>query len=559
MLSQLVINNVVLIDQLHLECKNHLTALTGETGAGKSILLDSLNLCLGMRAESRLIRKKAEKAKVTAVFSISPDHTAHEVLEEQDIESEGDIIILKRSINKEGRSKAFVNDQPVSLSTLKQIGNTLVEIHGQFETHGLLNPKTHRGLLDTYGGLRPLLQKVQAAKYEWYGAQQRLTQMQEELSSAKEEEEFFRASLKDLEDLDVQVGEEGTLTEKKNLLANKSNVIKALEEAHTLMSSDQGAQSSLGQAWRILEKISDKAGEELGTVIAALDNAYVEMNEAINHVTSYLTNIENDSESLESVDDRLHAIRGQARKFNCMADQLPEKCQEIREKLDNIETSDEVLKDLINQVKIGKETYINLAKELHDKRVKAAQKLDQQVNAELSPLKLEKAAFSTSITLREEERWSASGMDDVVFEVATNPGSPAGPLNKIASGGELSRFMLALKLVLADAQSPGTLIFDEIDAGVGGATASAIGERLATLGDSKQVLVITHSPQVAASAAHHWIVSKNTNEAGETTTKVKPLEGDDSRREEIGRMLAGSEITTEARAAAEKLLEKTGT
>ncbi len=546
MLASLTISNVVLIEKLALEFKEGLCALTGETGAGKSILLDSLGLALGMRAESGLVRQGADQTSVSAVFSLSNDHDVLTFLKLQDVDASGDLI-LRRSLNKDGRSRAYINDQPVSVSLLKQIGEMLIEIHGQFETQNLMNASMHRGLLDDYGTDADILHKLADLWEDWKQKEKDLQTMEEQARQARSNEDFLRSAVEDLDALDPKEGEEENLTTLRTRLMKREQMLEGLSIA--LEGLEQG-EAALGSVWRALEKI----GEEAQEMIAGVDRAGAEITEVIAQVNA-LSEVLNESDlSLSEIDDRLFALKSQARKHGCEIDDLPSKREELARDLDLIEHQDDRLVDMVKATEKAKGAYIAQAEKLRGVREKAAQKLDKLVAKELPPLKLEKAKFVTDIQPLEEHDWGPLGMDRVQFLIATNPGAAPGPLNKIASGGELSRFMLALKVVLAQVGIANSLIFDEVDSGIGGATAAAVGERLSRLSAHKQILVVTHSPQVAAVADHHFIVSKAG--AKSVTTNVFELESKTDRQEEIARMLAAEDITDEARAAAEKLMQK---
>ena len=548
MLRGLSIRNVVLIEHLFIDFDAGFCALTGETGAGKSILLDSLGLALGARSESGLVRKGQDQAQVSAEFYISDTHPVHDLLREQELDSAPDLV-LRRIISADGRSRAFINDQPVSAGLLRQAGDMLVEIHGQFDTHGLLDAKNHRAMLDDYAGIdRSGLARLWD---EWRAAQDALDDAQAEIEQARRDEDYLRQALEDLDGLAPEPGEEDKLAALRDRLMRRDGLIQALNAAYDAAGE---AGSLIGQSARMLAQ----AGEEGGTVLAALDRADAEIQEAIAQIRSQSTDLEETDYSLTEIDDRLFALRGQARKHNCTVDELSGMRDEIARKLNNIEAQDDRLEKLAVAVEKAAKTYRAMAENVSVARRAAAEKLDRLVALELPPLKMDKARFETSVTPLPDSEWGAGGIDRVRFLVATNPGADAGALNKIASGGELSRFTLALKVVMAAAVGHArTMIFDEVDSGIGGGVAAAVGERLARLAQGAQVLVVTHAPQVAACATHHYIVTKQDNGATVTTTVIGLPRGDE-RREEIARMLAGAEVTAEARAAADRLLQ-TGT
>lgn len=552
MLESLHISNVVLIETLHLNFARGLCALTGETGAGKSILLDSLGLAMGARSEARLVRKDADKASVTATFDLDDISPFQSLADENGIEMSSPLM-LRRQINADGRSRAWVNDQPVSITLLKSFGDMLVEYHGQFETHGLLDPKTHRLFLDEYAGLGKDLEKLAQHWEALAAARYELARAKKESEEARKEEEYIRHAVGELSELAPEEGEEEALLEQRVRLKNRDTILTNLAQSLAHITEEDKAEANIIQATRMLERIEDALGQKGADIIAQLDGAIENLREASSQIEDIAREFDEGGASLEALEDRLYALRELARKNQCQVDDLPNKLAEMEKTLDLIVRQDDILGELEEKVAKAKSDYENLADTISEKRKVAAKKLDALVMAELGPLKLERAKFQTAVTPRDESAWSATGKDDVAFLIATNPGAEPGPLHKIASGGEMARFMLALKVVLAEIGTAHTLVFDEVDTGIGGATASAVGQRLARLAQFKQILVVTHSPQVAAAASAHWIVSKSGDEAMRTT--VITLDEQGQRREEIARMLAGAEITEEARAAAGKLLE----
>lgn len=546
MLVSLTIKNVVLIESLTIEFCKGFCALTGETGAGKSILLDSLGLALGARSESGLVRKGAEQAQVIAEFAVSGSHPVHGVLREAEIAAvENEPVLLKRIVGADGRSRAFINDQPVSAGILRLAGDMLVEIHGQFDTHGLLDAKTHRALLDDYAAIDASV--VSNAWKTWQAAERTLKAETEKMEQARRDEDYLRQAVEDLDGLSPEEGEEENLSSLRSRLMQREKILEGLSTSYHQIGE---AEALLGTAWRALEKASP---EETAPLREGLDRAGAELQEVLSSIQALSSDLEHSEYSLEEIDDRLFALRGQARKHHCTVDELPHIRNELAAQLDAIEQQDNILSDLIRQVEKARQDYVEKAKTVSVSRKEAAEKLDRLVAEELPPLKLDKAAFVTQLELLDEREWGAYGFDRVCFLVATNPGSAPGALNKIASGGEMARFMLALKVVMAEVGSAGTLVFDEVDSGIGGSTAAAVGQRLARLAGNSQILVVTHSPQVAARATSHWIVSKDHQDG--VRTHIIPLQDLPERREEIARMLAGAEITEEARAAAQKLLE----
>jgi DNA repair protein RecN (Recombination protein N) len=558
MLVSLTIRDVVLIDRLDLEFRPGLSALTGETGAGKSILLDALGLALGARGDSGLVRHGASQAMVAAEFDLPARHAARDLLAEQALEA-ADSLVLRRQLGADGRSRAFVNDQPVSVGLLRQLGEMLVEVEGQFEARGLLDPATHRPLLDAFAGQQDTAVRVADSWRRWRGLADAKATATAEVEQARRDEGYLRHAVGELDDLDPQPGEEATLAEQRGVLMHREKLVEALDGALGELAGDggRGVESALAAARRKLDRIAaqpglDRVAAQLEPVSAGLDRAAAEAAEAIAQLQHLLRELGADPGRLEKIEERLFALRGLARKHGLAVDDLAALRERLAGQLAAIEDGGARLAKLAKEEAAARQGYVGAAEALAAARLAAARKLDKAVNAELPPLKLEKARFTTRIERLEEAHWGEHGMDRVAFEVATNPGTPPGALARIASGGELARFMLALKVALAAADPVATLVFDEVDAGVGGATAAAVGERLAKLAQKLQVLVVTHSPQVAAKAAHHWRVVKESK--GKTTlTRVEPLAGADS-REEIARMLAGAEVTKEARAAADQLI-----
>ncbi len=551
MLSALSIRDVVLIDRLDLGFEPGLSVLTGETGAGKSILLDSLSLALGARADSGLVRHGADLASVTATFELPADHPALAVLRENELEADTPLII-RRSLNRDGRSRAWVNDQGVSAGLLRRLGETLIEIHGQFDTHGLLDPRNHGGMLDAYGELRLQADQLAAGWRTWRQIEQARREAAEHANRARQEEEWLRHAVTELDELSPEPGEADTLSERRALLMNGEKLVQALNSADTDISGERGAEAAISNALRTLSRQAERGGAAFTAIIDALDRAAVELQEAASATHIALSNIDMDPRALEQIEERLFALRSAARKHGVEIDQLAALRDEFARKLALIEDQGGLLDRLGREAMMARTAYLQTAEALSQARKIAAAKLDEAVAAELGPLRLGRAKFITSIERLEEAAWGATGLDAVVFVVATNPGTPPGPLAKVASGGELARFMLALKVVLAKVSPVPTLVFDEVDTGIGGATADAVGERLARLGQDLQVLVITHSPQVAARGRTHLRVAKE-EAAGRLATRVSPLSLE-QRRDELARMLSGAEITPEAQAAAARLL-----
>lgn len=547
MLRSLDIRDMLIIDRLELDFQPGLNVLTGETGAGKSILLDSLGFVLGWRGRAELVRAGAAQGEVTAVFELSPGHPARAVLEEAGLDV-SDELILRRVNTAEGRKTAWVNDRRTSGDTLRRLSDVLVELHGQQDDKGLLNTRGHRALLDDFAGAGPALAETRAAWRARSAARKRLDGARAALDEIREEEDFLRHAVAELDALDPQPGEEAELDRKRRLMQAAGRIREDISKAHQALGYD-GAEGLISNALRWLEGAADEAEGRLDAPLAALERCLNELGEAEQGVADALEAMEIDPAELERAEERLFAIRALARKHGQAPDELGSFAETLRGQLDALDGGAKDLKELEQALADAEAAYDTAAAALTALRQEAATRLDAAMAEELAPLKMERAAFATKVT---EAEPGPDGRDAVAFTVATNPGAPAGPLNKIASGGELSRFLLALKVCLTGTDSGLTLIFDEIDRGVGGATADAVGRRLAALARQGQVLVVTHSPQVAARGQHHWQVAKRVEE-GATLSEVVPLE-EAARIDEIARMLAGDTITEEARGAARALL-----
>ena len=556
MLAGLSIRDIVLIERLSLNFAPGLTVLTGETGAGKSILLDALALAMGDRADSGLIRHGAPQAAVAAEFQLPDDHPAFAILAEQDMDAEGQLVI-RRTVGADGRSRGFVNDQPVSAGLLRRLAETLIEIHGQFETHGLFDQGTHRTLLDSYGGLAGFSEEVRRTWRDWSAAQADLAKLVAEADAAAAEEDYLKEAVAELEQLKPKPGEEATLSDVRQRLQHREKLLDALTTAQRELAGDRGAELSLAQARRALDRVSDAAGEMFEPIIATLDRAQIEIGEGLAAVEAAAAEFETEDQDLTQVDDRLFELRRVARRHSVPVDELAALRETLADRLAGLDDRDRSVAAAVRAAGEQRTAYVTAAEALTAARRSTAAKLDAAVARELQPLKLDRARFETGVTALDESDWGENGADKVAFAVATNPGQPLGPLAKIASGGELARFMLALKVVLARASAVPTLVFDEVDSGIGGATADAVGERLARLAETQQVLVVTHSPQVAARGTHHWQVRKGMK-AGSMSTEVLTLDRA-GRREEIARMLSGAEVTAEARAAAIQLIDRPAT
>ncbi|WP_066477672.1 MULTISPECIES: DNA repair protein RecN [unclassified Sphingomonas] len=551
MLTALAIRDVVLIEALDLEFDAGLGVLTGETGAGKSILLDALGLALGARGDTGLVREGAAQAAVTACFSPpAPSSALWALLNENGLEVEaGEPLIIRRIVKADGGSRAFVNDQPASAGLLRELGALLVEIHGQHDDRGLLNPRGHRALLDAFGALDTA--PVAAAWRAWQEAEARLATARDDQASAERDREWLEHAVGELRALAPEPGEEASLAERRAAMQRGERVAGELQAIAGLIDGADGALSRLRQAARILERVADDHGA-LAEALAAIDRALIEAGAAQDQVDVAGEALAFDPAALEADEARLFELRGLARKHRVQPDDLAALAEEMGARLERMTAGSAGLAALERAAAAAADTYADAATALSAARRDAAARLDAAVAAELAPLKLDAARFRTHVEPLPSEQGSAAGRDRVEFEVSTNPGAAFAPLIKIASGGELSRFILAMKVALAEQGAPRTLIFDEIDRGVGGAVASAIGDRLARLAERAQVLVVTHSPQVAARGARHLLIAKR-HDGIVTRTGVHALD-DAERREEIARMLSGAEITDEARAQATRLL-----
>jgi DNA repair protein RecN (Recombination protein N) len=547
-LTALAIQNVVLIEALALEFGPGLAVLTGETGAGKSILLDALGLVLGSRADAGLVRAGAEQARVVAEFAVPADHPARALIAENGLDADGPII-LRRQLKADGGSRAFINDAAVSATLLRDVGAALVEVHGQHDERGLLSPKGHRALLDQYGGLSEALAATRTAWEGWRQAVMAAQQAAGRLEADRRDREWLEHACAELDALAPQPGEEAELALARAVMQKGARLADDLAAVNDQLA---GGTAGLAQAARRLDRI---AGEHdlLAEALAALDRSLVEAGEAEARLGQAARALDADPARLDQVEARLFDLRALARKHKVEADALPDLAATLKARAAALDAGEDGLKALEAAVSAAARDYQAAAAALSAARAGAAARLDAAVAAELGPLKLDAARFRTRIAPLAEQDWGPDGQERVEFEIATNPGADFAPLIRIASGGELSRFILALKVALASAGSAGTMIFDEIDRGVGGAVASAIGDRLAHLSGQAQVLVVTHSPQVAARGRSQWRIEKASDGAA-TRTSVIWL-GEDARREEIARMLSGADVTPEARAQAQRLLE----
>jgi len=550
MLTSLGIRDIVLIERLDLAFGSGLNVLTGETGAGKSILLDALGFALGLKVRRDLVRTGAAQGSVVAEFAVAPDHPVHGALAELDLPPVDDALILRRVAAVDGPSRGFVNDQRVSTAVLGQIGGLLVEVHGQHDDRGLLNPRAHRPLLDAFAGLGAKAEAVRTAWAAWRAAERDLAAAEATLAKADAEADYLRHSVDELEDLAPQPGEDAALDSERRLIRQAAALTEEVARAADLLSRD-GAEGALGDAISRLTHIADRAEGKLEPVIAALDRTMAELAEAEAGLEAVREALSFDPGRLEAVEERLFALRGLARKHGVAPDELPDLARTMTRQLAAIDQGAVHVAALQAEVAGAEAAYRGAAETLGAARRAAAGRLDEAVTRELEPLKMENARFVTEI---EPAAPGPDGLEAVRFTAAINPGAPSGPIDRIASGGELSRFLLAMKVQLAARGDGLTMIFDEIDRGVGGATANAVGRRLSALARTAQVLVVTHSPQVAAMGAQHFQIAKASADGVARTevTRLSPAE----RRDEIARMLAGGQVTDAARGAADALLEE---
>jgi len=554
MLAHLSIRDIVLIDRLDVDFSGRLSVLTGETGAGKSIVLDSFALALGARGDAGLVRDGAEQGQVAAAFDLPKNHPAREFLRANDLAIEAeDNLILRRVQLADGRTRAFINDRPVSVQILRELGSRLVEIHGQHDERALVDPSAHRDLLDAFGGCSDAAAKVRLLWNAWRETETQVSEERVRQERARREEDYVRNAVDELTKLAPQPGEETALAERRASLMRAEKVSGDLKDAHDAIAGGDSAVPQLASALRRLERRQQEAGDIVGGPAKALEAALNAIEEARGGLEAALRLADYDPQELERNEERLFALRAAGRKYNSPVDRLPEVAERFTADLSSIDKGEEKLKALEAAARKAEADFRASAQALSDARKAAAKKLDKAVNAELPPLKLERAEFITEIESNPSSP-GPDGFDRVEFWVQTNPGARPGPMMKVASGGELARFLLALKVVLADRGSAPTLVFDEIDTGVGGAVSDAIGARLARLAEKVQVLTVTHAPQVAARAANHFMVAKDVVNGGKrVSTKIVPLD-EPRRREEVARMLSGADVTDEARKAADRLI-----
>ncbi|MFK7866162.1 MAG: DNA repair protein RecN [Alphaproteobacteria bacterium] len=570
MLLELSIENIVLIKRLQLEFKQGLSTLTGETGAGKSILLDSLNLALGRRAETRLLRAGASSGQVTASFELKQDDPnladINAILESAGIDQIEDqaastLLILRRKLEANGKSAAYLNDRAISIGLLRQIGDLLLEIQGQDDRHGLMNPATHAGLVDRYGNLQANALNCANAYHQWRDISKQLSDHKEKFELAIRERDFLSHAVEELEDFSPEPEELAQLEEQYALLKHAGKLSEAFQAAQFNLEQHDGAESKLIKGLRGLERVSGQAGERLTPILQALERALSELTEASSLIREFTDDMVDHAQQLQQIETRLFKLKELARKYQCPEDALCERLAEFKEQLQSLLYGEDQIASLTAQVTDSRAAFEQIATSLSNLRQAAASKLEIAVNAELPALKLNAARFSVHFDPLPLEAYQAAGAERILFHIVTNHGATPGPMQKIASGGELSRILLALKVALAGVGSAPTLIFDEVDSGIGGATAAAVGNRLSRLSKQAQILVITHSPQVAARGDQHYQVKKQSSngdspdQAGDITSSVIKLDHQ-ARIDELARMLSGESINDAARAAALQLLSE---
>lgn len=551
MLKSLSIRNVVLIDKLYLDFQNGFSVLSGETGAGKSILLDSVGLLLGKRAEVGMIRSGCDKLSVCGSFEIADKKGELAALcAEYDLDFEHEIII-KRTLNQDGKGKIFFNDQPITQKLLKEIGSYLVEIHGQFDNQGLLNPATHLSVLDGYGAYPEKITAMKAAFAVYKKAKDNRVNAEAKIAQSKADEDNLRHWVDEFQKMQPRENEQEELEEKRRQMMNAEKILENLDAAYKALNQG-GVQSALRQAQAAISRVNVLLNGKFDNIYSLLDTALVNADEAGEEIEAASNEVSLNQNELDAVEERLFALKALARKHNTTIEELPLVWQQMEENLRNLELGEDDIENLRKLEEAAYKDYVKKATEVSQARLAAALRLDGKIQAELPDLKMEKARFMTQISTKPENQWNENGRDDVCFMVSTNPNTPYGSISKIASGGELARFMLALKVNLAQTSQVETMIFDEVDTGIGGATAQAVGEKLAKLGEQVQVLVVTHSPQVAAQSKYHYKVEKTTVD-NVTTTSLRELSAAE-KTEEVARMLSGEHITDEARAAAKVLI-----
>lgn len=552
MLKSLSIRNVVLIDKLDIDFPRGFSVLSGETGAGKSILLDAVGLLLGRRAEVGMIRHGCDKLVITGCFETEDaDGAMARLCAENDIDFNREILI-KRSLDINGKSKIFFNDEPVTLKFLKEVAAYLVEIHGQFDNQGLLNQATHMEVLDNYGDYKNDLEKLHTCWCVYKNTIALLAKAEKQYAEAQQDEENLRHWVDEFAKIKPRENELTDLEDKRRQMMNAEKIIENLSAAGNALDMPQSVASCLRQAQTAVARVNAMLHDKYATLYEVLDTALINVTEAQDEIATAVNEVNLNQNDLDSIEERLFKLKSLARKHQTTVEELPQLWREMEQKLAGLSTGADNLQKLREDCAAAKQNYVKIAQQVSGLRKAVALRLDAKIGAELPDLKMAKARFVTKIEVKPENAWSENGVDDVCFLVTTNQGQPLGALNKIASGGELARFMLAIKVNLAQTSQIETMIFDEVDTGVGGATAQAVGEKLAKLGQKAQVLVVTHSPQVAAQSRHHFKVEKNTVD-NLTTTTVRQL-NDFEKQEEIARMLSGEQISDEARAAAKVLI-----
>ncbi|MBQ8481066.1 MAG: DNA repair protein RecN [Alphaproteobacteria bacterium] len=553
MLKSLSIRNVVLIDKLDMELADGLTVLSGETGAGKSVLLDSLSLLLGNRAETGMIRNGCDKLVVSGCFETADKNgKLASLCEEHNLDFAKEIVI-SRSLSQDGKGKIFFNDQPITQKLLKEIGGYLVEVHGQFDNQGLLNPATHLGVLDSYGGYSAALADMKEAFFNYKKVKTARENLQNEVENAAREEENLKHWIKEFESIKPKENEKEELEKLRVQLMNSEKLLDNFNSAYNaLQGQSVSVREALRQAQTAVSRVNAMLDDKYSGIYGLLDTALINAEEAGEELETAMREITLNQSDIDAVEERLFTLKDLARKHRVEVDELVQVWQKMEEQLNKLEKSAGDLSALESVEKKAKENYVNKAKILHEERMSTALRLDDKMKNELLTLKMEKAHFVTDVKLKDEQNWNEEGIDDVCFMISTNLGSSLCNLNKIASGGELARLMLALKVNLGESSQIETMVFDEVDSGIGGATAQAVGEKLAKLGETVQVMVVTHSPQVAAFSDNHYKVEKSIRD-GTTITTVYKLNNKE-KQEEVARMLAGEVISDEARAAAKVLI-----
>jgi len=551
MLRELIIKNIVLIETLTIDFKSGLSVLTGETGTGKSILLDSLGLILGNRVDYSLIRRDADQASVTGIFDISANHSVIETLTKYNINYDSELII-RREIKKDGKSKCIINDTLITRNALEEVADHIIEVQGQFEDRGLLNTKTHLSLLDAFARHDELLTEIKNIFQEMIKLKNKIQEAENNYENNIEDEKWIKDSLDTINQLNLELGEEEELNKKRKILINYEKIILVINESKEIIEKEQGLEDLTNRIFKILDKIQSVASNNLVEALDIIKRASTEIEEFKIIINKENLEINQDSENLETIEDRLHELRTQARKHNCNVDQLLEIKESLILKLNRIDNNKSFINNLKDKYQDIIIKYKLVCDLLSKSRLKSAIILSKEINNELPYLKLENAKFEIVVDKLDNDEFTVNGMDKITFLATTNSGMGMLPINKIASGGELSRFLLAIKVVIETGIQNRTIIFDEIDSGIGGAVANAVGIRLAKLGTAYQTIIVTHSPQVTSKGHHHYLIEKNIIN-NITYSKVTELYRKD-RVEEIARMLSGDTVTIEAREAATKLL-----